>query len=438
MIEEKKTSQSRRQFLRNTTVTLGSALAFPTIINSKALAGIGGRGGVPASDRIIAAGIGIGGQGGNDLTWMMQNDDVQFVAICDAKKVRREAVKKIIDDKYGTTDCKMYMDFRELLAERSDIDLILTATGDRNHALIATHAMRAGKDVYSEKPGCICIAQGRIVADTAKRYGRVYQAGCQRISQGNFIIANELARLGRLGELKKAYVSMASFGDGTMKTAWSTTVEEEPPKEELWWDAFLGAAPWRPYDSSLTQGASSWGNVYDFHAGNIAEWGSHTFPQAQDAIGCRETSAIYYYYKDLLGLGMRMVFANGVEMFTSNQVGTCGVRYEGTEGWVQQAADLSFSSPALASDQKKILADYVERTGHPADHMRDILNCVKSRKNTIADAELMCRSMTTVHAATICTWLGRDLQWDPVKEEFVNDEQANRLRSRAMREPWVI
>jgi len=438
-METKKNNKhiDRRSFLHST-MALGSVIAFPSIITSGALGN--SRGGVPASERIIAGGIGVGGRGSADLSNMIQHEDVQFVAICDVQRSRRESVKQTADNRYGNSDCKMYIDFREFLAERPDIDLILTATGDRNHSLVGTCAMKAGKDVYSEKPGSLFITQGRVLADTQMRYGRVYQSGCQRISEGNFIFANELLRLGRLGDVKIVRAQIASFGNGALSVDW-LEAQPEPEKEELWWDGWLGSAPWRPYNSSYTRSASAWANIYDFHSGNIGEWGSHTFPQCMDAIGCRNTQATEYIYNgpESPEVGMVCRFPNGVDMILSNEVGTCGVRYEGSEGWVQVSdGGLSVSTPSLMSEYDKIVDDYVGRTGHPADHMRDLLNCVKSRRQTIATGELMHRSMSTVHAANICRWLRRDLRFDPVKEEFINDEYANRLRSRVMREPWTI
>jgi hypothetical protein len=140
-------------------------------------------------------------------------------------------------------------------------------------------------------------------------------------------------------------------------------------------------------------------------------------------------------------------FANGIKMILERDMdkkywrGSCGVRYEGTRGWVAAADGYSkpdVSAPSMINDFRKVVYDYIARTGRPVSHVRDFLDCVKSRRQTVARPEVMHRSMTTVHAANICMWLKRDLKYDPVKEEFINDPEANRLRSRAMREPWII
>jgi len=172
---------NRRQFMRGAAAAVGAVVAAPTIISPTAL-GRGGR--VAPSERIIMGGIGIGRRGTHDLKWMLPESDVQFVADCDPQKSRAEAVKQVVDTHYGNTDFKIYHNTPEFLAERTDIDGLLVTTGDRWHALASIMAMRAGKDVYSEKPSCMTIAEGQGVVETARRYRRIYQTGTQRLSEG--------------------------------------------------------------------------------------------------------------------------------------------------------------------------------------------------------------------------------------------------------------
>ena len=430
---------SRRAFLKSAAVA-GGALAAPLFIPARAL---GRDGAVPPSQRIIVGGIGIGNRGSSDLGWMLPEPDVQFVAICDARKARREAVKRTVDDRYGNNDCKMYPDIREFLAQRTDIDAVLIATGDRWHATASVLAMRAGKDVYSEKPSCMTMAEGRAVVATAKRYGRVYQTGTQRLSEGNFIFCYEMALSGRLGQVHTARAHIAPWDAAEMKHDWLPP-EPEPPKDEVNWDEWLGPCPWRPYNSNYIRGG--WRGYYDFHTSCIGEWGAHTFAQAQFGLNMLHTSPTeYQYVNNPTADGMVTRFANGTKMILHRDPcmfhGSCAMRFEGTEGWVEagdgyRAPDVSH--PKLLADFKKIVQDYQERTGRPLSHMRDFLNCVKSRRLTIANPEVMCNSMTTVHAANICMWLKRDMRFDPAMGVFINDPEANRLRSRAMREPWII
>jgi hypothetical protein len=430
---------TRRQFLHRAALAAG-ALAAPAIIPGTAL---GLNGSVPPSERIVLGGLGIGGRGSGVLNWMLPEKDVQFVAVCDAKKTSREAVKRMVDQKYGNQDCATYRDIREFLALRTDIDALLIATGDRWHALASILAMRSGKDVYSEKPSSMTIAEGQAVVQTARRYGRVYQTGTQRLSEDNFTFANELLRLGRLGKLHTVRAHIAPWDAAEMKYDWLPG-EPEPPKEEVDWDQWLGPCPWRPYNPAYTRGG--WRGYYDFHTSCIGEWGAHTFAQCQVAINAADTSAVEYkYVNNPTGDGMVTRFANGIEMVLSRGDqwwhGSCGVRYEGTEGWVAIAdgyAKPEVSSPSLLADFNKIVKDYIGRTQRPMSHVRDFFNCIKSRRPTVSGPVMMHRSMSTVHAANICMWLKRDMRFDPAKEEFIGDAEANRLRSRAMREPWII
>lgn len=437
-MSNKNVNLTRRTFLKTTAVLA----AAPCIVPASAL---GRDGRVAPSERIIMGGLGIGTRGSHDLRWMLPEADVQFVADCDPQKARREAVKEIVDTHYGNKDFKLYSNTPEFLATRPDIDGLLVTTGDRWHALASILAMRAGKDVYSEKPSSMTIAEGQGVVDTARRYRRIYQTGTQRLSEGNFVFCNEILRLGRLGKVHTVRAHIAPWHAAEMRHDW-LPAEPLPPNDEVDWDAWLGPCPWRPYNSAYTRG--DWRGFYDFHTSCIGEWGAHTFAQCQVAIDAADTSAVEYkYVNNESGDGMVTTFASGIKMILERDMdneywhGSCGVRYEGTEGWVAAADGYSkpdVSTPAMLEDFRKIVYDYQARTQRPMSHVRNFLDCVKSRRQTVANPVMMHRSMTTVHAANICMWLKRDLKFDPVKEEFINDPEANRFRSRAMREPWTI
>jgi len=445
MINGKNKSLNRRKFIRKASTTVGGLMAFPTIISSKALAGIGNRGGVPASDKIVCATIGIGGRGSSDLRTLMQNEDVVIVAHCNVLKSNRESVKQTIDAQYNS-DIPTYIDFREML-ERSDIDGILATTGDRNHAMLAVFSMRAGKDIYTEKPVSMCIQEGQALAATQKRYGRVYQGGAQRINESNFIFARELVRLGRLGEVKTFQAEEATFAQSPapnkLRTDWLPSDAPVPPKEEFWYDAWLGANPWMPYNSEFSSGSSRQISQFLYYYNSlIGEWGSHTQLSALEAMDMSHSGPVEVIKPDNeTGAGMVYRFADGREMVLQQnmQYGSCAVRYIGTEGWVEAGdGGLGVSKPSLMSEYNKIVGDYRLRTERRGDHMRDFLDCIRSRRLTAANAELIHRSMSMVHLGNIAMWLERSLKWNPEKEEFINDEAANRMRSRAQREPWAF
>ena len=433
---------TRRQFLTRGAMA-ASAAALPCLIPTSAL----GRGGaVPPSERIVMGGIGIGGRGSYDLGYMLGEPDVQWVAVCDPLKARRDAAKSTVDRKNGNKDCVAYGDMRQLLAERKDVDAVLIATGDRWHALASVLAMRAGKDVFCEKPACLTMAQGQMVVETAKRYARVYQTGAQRLSEPHHVFAIEMARTGRLGPVHTAYAD-CRWRDGLRHDL--LPAEPEPPKEELDWDVFLGPAPWRPYNSGYLN--SGWYHFYDF-ATDVAMWGAHSIAQALAGLDMTNVSTIELEYTapgatmvTKLSSGVKLVLyrGSGGSVWEPCQYwhGACGERFDGPEGWMSAADGYSktdVSSPELLRDYTKVLADYVSRTNRPLNHVRNFFNCIRSRQPTVANPEVMYRSMSICLAADISGQLQRSLKFDLVKSEFVGDPEANRMRSRAMRVPFTF
>jgi hypothetical protein len=435
------TTLTRRRFLTRG-VMATSAVALPYYVPASVL-GHGGT--VSPSERIVMGGIGIGGRGSYDLGWMLNEPDVHWVAVCDVLKSRRQAAKSMVDSKYGNNDCALYGDIRQFLSERTDVDAVLIATGDRWHALASIMAMQAGKDVYCEKPACLTMAQGKAVVETARRYGRIYQTGAQRLSEGNHVFAIEMARSGRLGKIHTAYADIR-WRDGN-RYDWLPS-EPEPPKDELDWDIWLGPCPWRPYNSGYMN--SGWYHFYDF-ATDVAMWGAHSVTQALAGLDMADVSFIEFEYA---GPDQTMVthLSNGVKLVlfrVSGSVwepckywhGACGERFDGPEGWVAAADGYSspdVSSPALLREYKKVLADYMGRTQRKMNHARDFFDCIRSRQPTVANPDVMYRSMNICLAADICEQLKRNLKFDLRKAEFVGDPEANRLRSRAMRAPYMI
>lgn len=441
MNRHRSTRLTRRRFLTCAAMTT-CAMALPDFIPASAL----GRGGAVApSERIVMGGIGIGGRGSYDLGCLLGEPEVQWVAVCDVVKSRCEAAKNTVDGRLGTKDCAMYTDMRQLLAERNDIDAVLIATGDRWHALASTLAMRAGKDVYCEKPACLTMAQGQMVVETARTFGRVYQTGAQRLSEPNHVFAIEVARSGRLGPIHTAYADIR-WRDG-MRKDW-LPAEPEPPKEQLDWDLWLGPCPWRPYNSGYVNGGG-WYHFYDL-ATDVAMWGAHTVAQALAGLDMTNVSSIEF---EFAGPDKTMVtrLSSGVKLVlyrTAGSVwdpceywhGACGERFDGPEGWAAAADGYSgpdVSSPSLLLEYKKVLSDYTARTQRPLNHIRDFLDCIRSRRPTVASPEVMYRSMCICLAADICEQLKRNVKFDLRTAEFIGDAEANRLRSRAMRPPFM-
>jgi predicted dehydrogenase len=412
------------------TAAVSAAVAAPTIIPGSAL-GLAGT--TPPSDRIVLGGIGIGNRGSYDLGCFLEQKDVQFVAVCDVKAARREAVKKLADDTYGNNDCARYRDFQELLG-RDDIDAVLIATGPNWHATAAMQAARAGKDIYCEKPCTKNISQSLILAETMRRTGRVFQAGTQRRNLPHFAFACELARTGKLGKLKKVYAHPA--GMQAMMSGW-LPAETPPDKDLIDWDMYLGPAAWRPFNATFLDGFNfeKGGGLV---GGGVLEWGSHCVDLCQWAVGADNTVPIEY---DAPVNGEMVArYANGVELILRETgwipLGSCPVRFEGETGWVEtgDSGKMVLSSPELLAGRT-----VEEIDGYPATfHVRDFLDCVKTRSRPKAHADAACYAHIACHAANIALALGRTVKFDTVKNEFINDDQANRLRSEALREPWRL
>ncbi len=424
-----KSLKSRRRFLR-TALGAGAAFGMPQAVKASVF---GTEGVVVPSDRVVVGGIGIGNRGTYLLGCFLNEPDVQYVAVCDVKKYRREAAKARVDRKYGNKDCKMYRDFRELL-ERPDIDAVMIATGPNWHTTMSVYAARAGKDMYCEKPCTKNISQSLILAETMRRTARIFQAGTQRRSIPHFAVACWLARTGRLGRLRAVHAH-----PGGMRTAMSgwASPEPQPAKDEVDWDMYLGPAAWRPFNRRFLDGFNfeKGGGLV---GGGVLEWGSHCVDLCQWAVGADGTAPVEYHPPEK----GRVVayYANGVKLVIRSDgwlpLGSCPVRFEGDKGWVEagDSGKLVLSSPALLEGRK-----VPSIGGYPATfHIRNFLNCVKSRRPPRASADVTCYSHIACHAANIAIFLNRTLKYDPRKNEFIGDEQANRLRSEALREPWRL
>jgi len=421
---------ARRRFLKT---VAGAAVAGPWIVSSSAL---GRAGSVAPSERIVLGGIGIRHRGGYVLGYMLDQPDVRFAAVADVRADQRQAVKAAADRTNGDTRCATYRDFRELLA-RNDIDAVLIATGDRWHAPASILAAEAGKDVYSEKPCAITIELARTLAEAIRRTGRVFQAGTQRRNVSNFVHAVRLAQSGKLGNLKTLHASIYQLQD---RHDW-LPAEPEPPRDSIDWDMWLGPAPWRPYNRQYVEGG--WRGFFDFDSGaTLLDWGAHTLDLCQWAAGADGTTPVTY---EPLGVpGDNVIacrYASGLKLVLRRGgwlgLGTCPVRFEGDEGWVE-TGDSGRIAVSLDSLRAELPPPPSENGISPRYHVREFLDCVKSRARPRANAEVAARSHVACHAAAIAWKLGRKLTFDPVAEKFVGHEEANRLRCRAMREPWTV
>jgi predicted dehydrogenase len=419
---------TRRRFLKSA----GGLAAVPYVIPSAVLGAVGQP---PPSERITTALIGSGGRGQQ----IMAGGD-RVVAVCDVDaKHCEEAVAKI-NAMAGDRACKGYRDFREVLA-REDIDAVVVATPDHWHVPIAVAAVQAGKAVYAEKPLTVTIREGRILADVVRRYGAIVQVGSQQRSDEKFIRACELVRNGRIGPLKKVRAEIPTR-PGSDKP-WSPRRVPAELDYEMW----LGPAPWAPYHPDRVHYKFRF--VSDYSGGDVTNWGAHQLDIAQWGIGAdgsgplevtgrgkRNATGLHDVFYDV---NVDFTYAGGVTVELRS--GGNGVRFEGPEGWIYVSrSELKAEPESLLTSRIGPDEIHLAPEGGGGTHMGIWLESIRTRSPKLLNApvEVGHRSATVCHLANIAMELGRPLKWDPIREQFVEDDQANRHLWRPMREPWRI
>jgi len=434
---------TRRGALRRLAGHSAAAAVFPTIVPSRAL---GLDGAVPPSERITLGVIGIGPRCTYVLTPVLTFSDVHCLAIADVQSTRRASGKALVDGQAGGGDCAVYRDFRQLL-DRPDLDAVLIATGDRWHASAAILAAEAGKDVYCEKPCGITMRDCQEVAETFRRTERIFQAGTQRRSVPLVQYAVRLAREGALGTL---HTLRASVYEPRLENAW-LAAEPTPPPETCDWNLWLGPAPWRPYNAQYVAG--KWRGQFDFDSGaKLLDWGAHTLDLCQWANDADGTTPVEFVPS---ADNITCRYANGVQVVLdflprpfgnrgprwNTELGTCPVKFIGTEGWVSTGDEgaIDAGPESLAAS----IPEAVKRVRglDAAAHARDFFSCVKSRRPTACNADIMRTSHVAAHAAAVAWIIGRPLTFDPATETFTTpsgpDHEANRFRVRPERDPWT-
>jgi len=419
-----------------------AALTAPMFIPASAL----GRNGMTApSERIAMGFIGLGGQGSGHLMgggWTyvpggyVARKDVQVLAVCDVVRQRREHARQrcnqVYAERFNQTDydgIKAYEDFREVLA-RPDIDAVLVAVPYHWASHIARAVMRAGKDVYCEKPMAVTMQEATALLATANRYGRIYQAGTQQRSEyaGRFRIACDLVRNGRIGQLKDVYAYC--LPGALFPSDWVTT-QSKPVPAGTDWNMWLGPLPWRPYNGLPGQ------TVPGLFVGDV-NWGPHHYDIIQWIVNPDVTAPIEASYEKGQ---IHYHYSNGVvvhsERYPGEPVGPDGgACFVGTEGRI--AVDRG----NLVSYPERILKEPLRaqdtRVYHADSHSGNFLECVRTRRPTICNPDVAVYTMRALLTGGIALALKRAVSFDPVKAEFINDPEANRLCSYATRPPWRV
>jgi hypothetical protein len=430
---------TRRRFLHQTTTALGAAFAAPAIVPASALGRAGAR---APSERITMGFIGVGGQGSGHLlggAWTYVaggyagRKEAQVLAVCDVWRDRRENACKKVNDHYAEVygkgnykSCEPYTDFRQVL-DRADIDAVLIATPAHWHATMAAMAAAAGKDIYCEKPSAVTVRESQAMLSAVRRYGRVYQAGTQQRSEydGKFLRACEFVRSGRIGKLQAIY----AYRDGGAVFWPQRFGPAKPVPAELDWDLYLGPAPWLPYDGDT--------GAHRFDIGEL-NWGQHHYDIVQWAAGADDTGPVELFME---GDRSCYKYASGVVVYGKPYPGEPiggdgGACFVGTEGRIAVDRDALVSDPP-DSVREPLRPDEVHLY-RSTSHSGNFLECIRTRKRPICDANIAHRAASALLLGGVVKQLKRPLKWDPQAEQFIGDDEANRMLSIAKRPPWCI
>jgi predicted dehydrogenase len=360
------------------------------------------------------AGIGIGNMGNGDQDKFLERPDVQYVAVCDVKGEKRGAAKGKVNAKYNNQDCQDYVDFREILS-RDDIDAVHVATPDHWHAIMVIEACRSGKDVYCQKPETRTLREGPLMIEAARRYGRVVSGGSQRVLEDYRALVAQCWS-GEQGKVKSMNVEVKPLSQ-----LCNLPAESVPP--DMAWDLWLGPAPWAPYNSKRCDGnfgtsGGSWRSYVDYSGGGMTDWGAHHFGGATFACDVRELQPTDIELHDDQGKKwVTLHYPNGL-LLTHNRPGIANL--------------------AVEFDGQKREPKPVPTYKGSGGIYGDFIECVKTREKPFRDIELAVNTTAVSHLATTAYLLERSLKWDAAKQEFTGDEEANRLRDRARREPWIL
>lgn len=442
---------SRRRFLSQ-----AAALGVPLIVPASAL---GRDDKPPPSKRITVGVIGAGNMGMGDIRGFLGDKRAQVVAVCDVNKesagywaggiAGREPAKRLIEDSYAADKksgtykgCDTYVDFRELIG-RKDIDVVVVSTPDHWHAIPVIAAAKAGKDIYCQKPLSLTIAEGRAMSDAVKKHKRVFQTGSQQRSDSNFRRACELVRNGRIGKVKTVRVGLPGGRPDYAKTA--DRKKPEPVPKGFEYDLWLGPAPEAAYAPARCHVNFRW--IYDYSGGQVTDWGGHHPDCAQWGLGTEHTGPVEIrnakatfppdeLWNTATEHYFEAIYADGVKMIVSNKE-KMGVLWEGTEGWISADRGKHDASNKSILDSK-IGPDEIHLY-ESSNHYRNFIDCVISRKETVAPVETAHRSITICHLGNIAMRLGREkLKWDPVTEQIVDDAEAAKMLSRPYRGAWKL
>lgn len=395
------------------------------------------------SDRIVLAALGVGARGTKNLESFLRQPDCQVVAVSDVDKLHAEEARNLVNRHYQNQDCRVYYDFRHLLA-RTDLNALSLALPNHWHAIPAIQAARAGLDLYGETPLAHSIREGRAICEAVRRYGRIWQTGSWQRSVDHFRVAAELVRNGRIGAVRTIEVGLPSGHPDLAGTAGQEA--PVPPPPQLDYEFWLGPAPRAPYCPARVH--QNWRWHLDYGGGQLLDWVGHHVDLAHWGMGWDQTGPVEVEGEGewpTIGLWntptkyrIDCKYANGVVMTiaSGSPEVRSGTRWIGERGW------LLCDRQGIEAEPKRLLdeptASLATRLPQSSDHHRNFLDCVRSRRVPQSPAEVAQRSMTPGHLGQIAMLLGRKLHWDPETEQITGNPAAARLLGTPLREPWRL
>lgn len=432
---------SRRRFIALTSC----AIAAPTIIPSSAL-GLGGQ--AAPSERITVGVVGWGMQGPGNTRALLGQKDCQVVASCNIDKNHLKASLDTINGHYKNSDCKSYHDYREMMA-RKDIDAVMLAVPDHWHALMSVEAAKNKKDIFGEKPLARTIAEQQAIVKAVQRNKCIWQTGSWQRSERNFHYGSEIVRNGLIGKLKRVEVGLPAGHADFMKTKDKTTITAPPT--HLDYETWIGPSKMEPYIEARVHMNWRWnyntggGQLLDWigHHCDIAHWGMNCDNSGPSEIeGFGEFPAADAIWNTCTKYRITAKYPNDIEMVIAGGHDDIkgGTKWIGTDGWVWVNRGNAFESSNPAWSDARVLpdADRKVKLYESSDHMRNFVDCIKSRKPTIAPVETAHHSAIPGHLGLIAMMVGRKLKWDVKRERIIGDAEASKLLTRPYRKPWKL
>lgn len=369
---------------------------------------------------------------------LTSRDDCRIVATCDVNNGKAAKMRDRIERAYGRdkgTPAKgvdLHARYEDVVA-RDDIDIVFVCTPDHWHAAVSAAAMRAGKDVYCEKPLTLTVREGRHLVDTARRYGRILQTGTQQRSDRAFRKAAEIIRNGWIGDIKVIRTRLGHFPA-------AAALPEEPVPAGFDYDRWLGPTPWRPYNEKRVKGdyGGGWRCFFEYGGRKNGDWGAHHFDIIQNALGMNHSGPVEFIPIGYTGCKFQThVYANGIRVERDDDLQKAMIEFQGSKGtvWVSRDDHLETDPPDLAARPLRGEEVHVYASDN---HHTDFFTCVRTRQRPIADVEIGHRSATVCHLNVIAAQVGRAIKWDPAKEKIVGDPIAARLLDRPRRAGYAL